>query len=83
MELPQFDVLVFRLEAMPAIQNASSNPPATVWRDWRKLTLNPYIAYTSCLSVMGRRGEPSPQDAVREVSNECLAIQSRWDAGPV
>ena len=83
MELPQFDVLVFHPEAMPVIQNASSNLPATVWRDWRKLTLNPYIAYASCLSVVDRRGEPLPQDALREVSNECLAIRSRWDVGPV
>ncbi|PIL23118.1 hypothetical protein GSI_14427 [Ganoderma sinense ZZ0214-1] len=53
MELPHFDIVVFRPEAMSPVQNMPANPSTTVWRDWRKLTLNPYIAYASSLSIIG------------------------------
>ena len=82
MELPLFDVLVFRPEAMPPVENVPATPSATsVWRDWRKLTLNPYVAYASSLAVMGSDGSQLLEDSLRQVSTECLAIRSRWAAG--
>ncbi|KAI1794321.1 hypothetical protein LXA43DRAFT_996569 [Ganoderma leucocontextum] len=80
MELPQFDVLVFRPDAMPAVQNGPTSPSATVWRDWRKLTLNPYVAYASSLSVIRTDGSRSQEGSLQQVLDECLAIRSRWDA---
>ncbi|KAM5543461.1 hypothetical protein V8D89_002712 [Ganoderma adspersum] len=83
MELPQFDVLVFRPEAMPSVQNPPANPPAAVWCEWRNLTLNPYIAFASSLSVIKNGGPLSREDSslLRQVFDECLGIQSTWDVG--
>ena len=82
MELPLFDVLVFRPEAMPPVENVPATPSATsVWRDWRKLTLNPYVAYASSLSIIGPAGSRLLEASLQQVTAECLAIRSRWDAG--
>ena len=81
MELPQFDVLVFRPEEMSPVQNVPANPSTTVWRDWRTLTLNPYVAYASSLAAMGSDGSQLLEGSLRQVSTECLAIRSRWAAG--
>ncbi|TBU44237.1 hypothetical protein BD309DRAFT_958876 [Dichomitus squalens] len=80
METPQFDVLVFRPESMPAVPNALSKSSAAVWREWRTLILNPYVAYASSLEVIGVADSASQDVLLQGVSKECLDIRSRWEA---
>ncbi|KAH9941887.1 uncharacterized protein BXZ73DRAFT_41769 [Epithele typhae] len=81
-ELPYFDVLVLVPELMPAAPTLSGGGGVPrVWRDWRPLTVNPYVAYAAALPLLQQQQQPpSGEDAgLRQVAEECLAVHAAWE----
>ncbi len=76
-ELPSFDVLVFRPESMPALP--ANAGPSPVWRDWKNLTLNPYVAFSAALQLLRESGAKGDA-AFAQVRAECSEIGRRWEA---
>ena len=80
LSLPSFDVLVFAPDRMPAVPGGTA-PPPRVWRDWRPLTLNPYVAYAAALALLKRAPPAAMDEALCEVGEECRAVRAAW-GGP-
>ena len=79
MDLPAFDVLVFAPALMPAVP---SGAPARVWRDWRPLTLNPYVAFAAALPLLHApvaEAGADGLDPLGAVPAECLSVRAAWD----
>ena len=81
LNLPSFDVLVFAPDRMPAVPGGTA-PPPRVWRDWRPLTLNPYVAFAAALPLLhapvAGAGADDP-DPLGAVPAECLRVRAAWD----
>ncbi|RPD54914.1 hypothetical protein L226DRAFT_509223 [Lentinus tigrinus ALCF2SS1-7] len=76
-ELPSFDVLIFRPELMPSFSADASS--SKVLRDWKKLTLNPYVAFSAALRLLGGPDVYPDDDAVlAPLRSECLEVGGRW-----
>ena len=49
-----------------------------LWRDWKKLTLNPYVALSAALHILGPLDVRGPNMEAAGLRRECLEIGERW-----
>ncbi|KAI0676252.1 hypothetical protein C8Q78DRAFT_996174 [Trametes maxima] len=81
-----FDVLVYRPGEMPPIDGRVSgitNDPSgdeRVIAHWRDLPLDPCVVYAAALPMVGAAYVPHPDNALREIERECIAIRASWNA---
>ena len=65
----------------PAPVYGGSSPSAStpmLWRDWKKLTLNPYVALSAALHMLGPLDVGGRDVDTEGLRRECLEIGERW-----
>ncbi|KAI0760517.1 hypothetical protein C8Q74DRAFT_235573 [Fomes fomentarius] len=82
LELPSFDVLVFRPESMPPVpgdlnhEAGRRQPVGCVWPEWRTLTLNPYVVFAAALPLLDAGNTDGELGAI---VRESLSVAARWN----
>ena len=63
---------------MPPVSASEASPATDVWRDWRTLTLNPYVALSAALPLLDAPGVKHG-GLLSELAAECVRVRERWE----
>ncbi|KAI0659790.1 hypothetical protein C8Q70DRAFT_94842 [Cubamyces menziesii] len=84
-----YDLLIFQPRFMPPFRRDEDGaliPPVLAERvvtGWRRLRLDHIYIFAIALGILGTVYWPPPDDKLREVERECLAIRDHWNAQAV
>ncbi|TBU23357.1 hypothetical protein BD311DRAFT_768600 [Dichomitus squalens] len=82
-EKPFFDVIIFMPQHMPPISGffagGSESAYVRVIQHWKRVALNPYVAFAVGLRMLNSAYVPPPDTDLKAIEQECLDIRAGWN----